>query len=107
MTSVASTTPWQRAWRAAMTRDTLSALIMTALTLFGSYGEAHSTNKADAVVNGHHVPHTPNAALLLVALMTAGGIGNPFGITGGGFFLIPALVAAALFGGIAVSNRRA
>lgn len=149
-----------------MIRDTLSALIMTAVTLFGSYGEAHPTNKADAVLNGHHVPHTPNAALLLVVLaalvlaarrrhpiavlvistaavcvysvlgyvngaallsptvalytvavaaslqealiaalatlvapMTATGIGNPFGITGGGFFLIPALVAAAFFGG--------
>ena len=157
-----------------MARDALSALVMTALTLFGSYGEAHPTNKGDAVLNGHHVPYTPNAALLLVALaalvlaarrrfpvavlvistaavcvysllgyvngaallsptvalyavalavsvqqallaalltlvalMTATGIGNPFGITGGGFFLIPALVAAALFGGIAVSNRRA
>lgn len=167
-------TLWQRARRTAMTRDTLSALIMTAVTLFGSYGEAHPTNKSDAVLNGHHVPHTPNAALLLVALaalvlagrrrhpipvlaistaavsaysllgyvngasllsptvalysvslavplrealtaalvtlgalMTATGIGNPFGVTGGGFFLIPALIAAALFGGIAVSNRRA
>ena len=174
VTSVSSLTSWQRAWRASTTRDTVSALIMTAVTLFGSYGEAHPTNKADAVLNGHHVPHTPNAALLLVAfgalvlaarrrhpvtvlaistaavcvysllgyvngaallsptlalyavalavplqqalltalvtlvaLMTATGIGNPFGITGGGFFLIPALVAAAFFGGIAVSNRRA
>ena len=167
-------TPWERAWRAVVTRDTLSALIMTAVTLFGAYGEAHPTNKADIVLNGHHVPHTPDPALLLVALaalvlagrrrypvavlvistaavsaysllgyvngaallsptvalytvaltaplqealtaalatlvalMTATGIANPFGITGGGFFLIPALIAAALFGGIAVSNRRA
>lgn len=141
----------------------------------GSYGEAHPGNKADAVVNGHHVPYTPNAALLLVvlaglvlagrrrypipvlavstaavtvfsllgyvngaavllpaialysvsvavplrqavtaalatlvALMAATGIGDTFGIPGGGVFpAIPALVAAALFGGIAVSNRRA
>jgi len=175
VTSVSSLTPWQRAWRTVVTRDTLTALIMTVVTLFGSYGEAHPTNKADMVVNGHPVPHTPNAALLLivlaglvlagrhrhpvavlvistaavsvysllgyvngaallsptfalyalsvtlplrqaviaalatlVALATATGIGNPFGIPGGGSFpAIPALVAAALFGGIAVSNRRA
>jgi signal transduction histidine kinase len=168
-------TPWERAWRAVVTRDTLTALIMTVVTLFGSYGEAHPTNKADMVVNGHPVPHTPNAALLLivlaglvlagrhrhpvavlaistlavsvysllgyvngaallsptfalyalavalplrqaviaalatlVTLATATGIGDPFGIPGGGSFpAIPALVAAALFGGIAVSNKRA
>jgi signal transduction histidine kinase len=47
------------------------------------------------------------AALTLTALMTSTGLANPFGPTGGGFYLIPALVAAALFGGIAISNRRA
>jgi signal transduction histidine kinase len=47
------------------------------------------------------------AAVVLVALMTATGAANPFGTTGGGFYLIPALIAAPLFGGIAVSNRRA
>jgi signal transduction histidine kinase len=43
----------------------------------------------------------------LVALMTATAVGNPFSSTGGGFDLIPAMVAAALFGGIAVRNRLA
>jgi signal transduction histidine kinase len=48
------------------------------------------------------------AALTLAALMASTGLANPFGSpTGGGFYLIPALIAAALFGGIAVSNRRA
>jgi len=47
------------------------------------------------------------AALTLAALMTATGLSNPFGATGGGFYLIPALSAAALFGGIAVASRRA
>ena len=47
------------------------------------------------------------AALTLVALMTSTGLANPFGPTGGGFYLIPALIAAPLFGGIAISNRRA
>ena len=44
----------------------------------------------------------------LAVLMTATAAKNPFGhISGGGFYLIPALVAAPLFGGIAVANRRA
>jgi signal transduction histidine kinase len=48
------------------------------------------------------------AALTLAALMASTGLANPFGSpTGGGFYLIPALIAAALFGGIAISNRRA
>jgi signal transduction histidine kinase len=47
------------------------------------------------------------AALTLAALMTSTGLANPLGPTGGGFYLIPALIAAALFGGIAVASRRA
>jgi signal transduction histidine kinase len=48
------------------------------------------------------------AAATLVVLMTATGAVNPFGhISGGGFVLLPGLVAAALFAGIAVANRRA
>ncbi len=44
----------------------------------------------------------------LVALMVPTGYFSPFGsVTGGGFTLIPALVAAGCFGGIAVANRRA
>ena len=47
------------------------------------------------------------AGLTLVVLMTATAVNSPFGATGGGFYLIPAPTAAALFGGIALSNRRA
>jgi signal transduction histidine kinase len=48
------------------------------------------------------------AAATLVVLMTATGAVNPFGhFAGGGFVLLPGLVAAALFAGIAVANRRA
>ncbi len=47
------------------------------------------------------------AAVTLVALMTATAAGNPFGVAGGGFDLIPGLIAAALFAGLAVNNRRA
>jgi len=147
---------------------------MTVLTLLGAYGEAHPRQVSDKIVNGHPVPYTPDAALLLVAvaglvliwrrrfpvpvlcvslaavlaysllgyvngaallspavalysvtstasvrravawasvtlvaLLAGTAIHNPFGTFGGGFDLIPAMVAAALFGGIAVANRRA
>jgi signal transduction histidine kinase len=155
-------------------RDVIHPLVLTALTLLGAYGEAHPRQASDKIVNGHPVPHTPTAALLLVAaaglvliwrrrypvpvlwvsisavlaysllgyvngaallspavalyavtstgsvrravswaavtlaaLLAGTAIGNPFGPFGGGFDLIPAMVAAALFGGIAVANRRA
>jgi signal transduction histidine kinase len=155
-------------------RDITLALVLTAVTVGGAYGEAHP-NEPDIKLFGHHpVPHTPNEALLLVAaaslalawsrrwplavlavstaavsaysllgfvngaallspalalyaaavalsprravaaaavtlitLMASTAAANPLGATGGGFLVIPALVAAALFGGIAVSNRRA
>jgi signal transduction histidine kinase len=48
------------------------------------------------------------AALTLAALMTATGVRNPFGrYSDGAFVLIPGMVAAVLFAGIAVRNRRA
>jgi len=48
------------------------------------------------------------AVATLAALLTATAARNPFGhISGGGFDLIPGMVAVALFAGIAVANRRA
>ena len=48
------------------------------------------------------------AVATLAVLLTATAVRNPFGhITGGGFDIIPFMVAAALFAGIAVANRRA
>ena len=163
-----------RWWRNSPARDVAFALLMTALILAGSYGEAHPTQPSDKVLSGHPVPHTPAAAFLLVAvaglalawrrrypvpvlcvstaavvtysllgyvngaallapavalytvtstvttrravawaavtlvaLTASTAAANPFGPAGGGFDLIPALIAAALFGGIAVANRRA
>jgi signal transduction histidine kinase len=47
-------------------------------------------------------------AVTAAVLLTVTGAANPFGhATGGGFDLIPFLVAAAVFAGIAVANRRA
>jgi signal transduction histidine kinase len=47
------------------------------------------------------------AAVTLVVLMAATAINNPFDPVGGGFDLIPGLVAVVLFAGLAASNRRA
>jgi signal transduction histidine kinase len=48
------------------------------------------------------------AALTLAVLMTATAVRNPFGhISGGGFDIIPFMIPAVLFAGIAVANRRA
>src|SRR6266699_3268574 len=48
------------------------------------------------------------AVATLAVLMTATAVNNPFGhISGGGFDILPGMVAAALFAGIAVANRRA
>jgi len=48
------------------------------------------------------------AAATLTVLLTVSAVNNPFGhISGGGFDIIPFMVAAALFAGFAVANRRA
>ena len=48
------------------------------------------------------------AVATLGVLLTVSAANNPFGhISGGGFDIIPFMVAAALFAGIAVANRRA
>jgi signal transduction histidine kinase len=164
---------WRR-WRDSPARDIAVAVLLTAVILAGTYGEAHPTNPADKLNSGHPVPYTPTAAFLLVivaglvlawrrrypvavlavsatavsvfsllgyvngaalllptfalytaatagsvrralvaaaatlvALMTSTAVGNPFGAFGGGFDLIPGLIGAAVFAGVAVNNRRA
>lgn len=55
-----------RIWRASRAGNVVSVLVWTAVGVGGSYGEAHPRNPADRNLNGHLVPHTPDAALLLV-----------------------------------------
>jgi signal transduction histidine kinase len=164
---------WRR-WRASPAGDVAFAVVMTAVIVAGTYGEAHPSQPTDKIVSGHPVPHTPAGAFLLIAVaglvlagrrryplttlaastsavatfsllgyvngaalllptaalyavaktgtvrraVTAAGVtlmalmgataaANPFGVTGGGFDLIPGLIAAALSAGLAVNNRRA
>jgi signal transduction histidine kinase len=47
------------------------------------------------------------AAATMAVLMAASAAADPFGMTAGGFYIIPAMVAIACFGGIAITNRRA
>ncbi len=164
---------WQRMHRSRL-YEIISAVLLTALLVAGSYGEAHPGQRSDLHPGGHPIPYTPTAAYLLViaaglalawrrryplpvlvfstvcvaayslagwvngsallipvgalycvtrewpakravavagvtliVLMGATALNNPFGPVGGGFDLIPGLVAAALFAGLAASNRRA
>ena len=155
-------------------RDAAVAVIITLIGVAASYGEAHPTQPGAYFIPPHHLPHTPNAALLLVAagglilawrhcyprlvvcgstalvvaytlpgyengvallipavaigtlaammpvrksvpwavavtlvLMAATAANNPLGRFSGGFPLIPANIAVALFAGIAIANRHA
>jgi signal transduction histidine kinase len=158
-------------WRPA-TRDTAVAVVITVIAVLAAYGEAHPTTPGAYFTDGHHLPRTPAAALLLVVLggavlawrqrcprlvvgaataatvaytlpgwvngvalllpaialvtiatqlpvrysvswaiavtvvlMAATAANNPLGRYGGGFWIIPANDAVALFVGIAIANR--
>jgi signal transduction histidine kinase len=164
---------WRWYWRSPL-RKIASTLAITTFLVWGSYGEAHPGPGPNPTYNGYHIPHTPDAALILVAVaclalgwrarypltvlavsvlavVTYGAFGyengaalvapaialfaaarqvpvrqsllaalatlialgaatifpNPFGPLGGSAELLPFLVAAPLFGGIAVRNRNA
>jgi signal transduction histidine kinase len=59
---------WQR-WLSSPVSDAVIAVIWTVVLLFGSYGEAHPSSTSDQILfPGHVAPHTPTAALLLVAV---------------------------------------
>jgi signal transduction histidine kinase len=89
----------------------VSTVSVVAYTLFGYENGAALLAPAFALYTVAIVTTSRQATIAagatLVALMVSGAAANPFGPTGGGYFLIPALVAAAFFGGIAVRNHRA
>jgi signal transduction histidine kinase len=49
-------------------RDIATAAVATIIAVLAAYGEAHPTDPSEYFTNGHHLPHTPTAALLLVVL---------------------------------------
>jgi signal transduction histidine kinase len=59
---------WRR-WISSPVRDAVLALTITAVLLYGAYGEAHPSTTAYFKA-GQHLPHTPAAALILVAVAT-------------------------------------
>jgi signal transduction histidine kinase len=158
-------------WRPP-TRDIAIAVVITVIAVLASYGEAHPTTPDAYFTGGHHLPHTPTAAQLLIVLggaalawryryprlvvcvataatvayslpgyvngvalllpaiglvtiatkfpvrqsvtwalavtivlMAATAANNPLGRYSGGFWIIPANDAVALFVGIAIANR--
>jgi signal transduction histidine kinase len=147
-------------------------VVITVIAVAATYSEAHPTTPGSYFTGGHHLPHTPTVALLLVVLggaalawrqkyprlvvcvataatvaytlpgwvngvalllpavglvtvatrfpvrhsvawaiavtavlMAATAANNPLGRYGGGFWIIPANDAVALFVGIAIANR--
>jgi len=43
-------------------------VLLTVIMLAASYGEAHPTTPGAYFTGGHHLPHTPDAALILVVV---------------------------------------
>jgi signal transduction histidine kinase len=57
-----------RKWQRSPARDVVFALIVTAITVWGSYGEGHPHSRSDIVqFQGAPIPHPSAAAYLLVA----------------------------------------
>jgi len=101
---------WRRRW--PVTVLAVSAAAVTAYSLLGFVNGAVLIAPILALYAVATQVSVLRAAIAAVAtlavLMTATAANNPFGrISGGGFDLIPFMVAAALFAGIAVANRRA
>ncbi len=160
--------------RSPLAFDIAFAVAMAMITLLASLAEGHPNQQFDKPAPGHHIPHVPVAAAVLVlvsalaliwrrrvpvavlavslaaalaftclgyvngavmlnpivalyavavattvrraialslltmaALMGASAAFDPLGATGGGFILIPGMVAAALFLGLWVAGRHA
>jgi signal transduction histidine kinase len=59
---------WRR-WLNSPLKDVAFAVLVAAVLLAGTYGEAHPSSPSDTIqFRGHHVPVPPVAALLLVAI---------------------------------------
>ena len=101
---------WRRRWPVAVLAFSTAAV--SGYALLGYVNGAALVAPAIAlftVATRVSLRKTAGLALLtMAALMASTAARNPFGhITGGGFDLIPFMVAAVTFGGIAVANRRA
>jgi signal transduction histidine kinase len=101
---------WRRRWPVAAL-----AVSVGAVTIYSVLGYVNGASLVAPVLALYAVATQVSvrraviaAVATLTVLMTATAVNNPFGhISGGGFILLPGMVAAALFAGIAVANRRA
>lgn len=57
-----------RWWRRSPVREAVLAVILAGTLLAGSYGEAHPSQISDKLPSGSAAAHTPDAALVLVAI---------------------------------------
>src|SRR5450631_2886892 len=104
---------WRR-WRESVASDIVTAASTSAVAAYSLLGYVNGaalllpTVALFAAARAAGVRQAIAAAgVTLVVLMGATAAGNPFGPFGGGFTLIPGLIAAALFAGLASQNRRA
>jgi len=101
---------WRRRWPVVVL-----AVSVTAVSLYSLLGYVNGASLVAPILGLYAVATQVSvrravlaAVVTLAILMTVTAANNPFGhISGGGFDIIPFMVAAALFAGIAVANRRA
>jgi len=101
---------WRRRWPVAVL-----AVSVAAVTAYSLLGYVNGASLIAPILALYAVATQVSfrraviaAVATLAVLLTASAANNPFGhISGGGFDIIPFMVAAALFAGIAVANRRA
>ena len=82
-----------------------AALLNPVLALYTVVATARQPTPSGGLGSLRKAWVTSGVTYLLLAVFTAAR--NPFGALGGAFVLIPAMVAVALFAGIAVANQRA
>jgi signal transduction histidine kinase len=61
---------WTGGWLPSA-RDAAIAAVITVIAVLGAYGEAHPSTPGTYFTGPYHLPHTPDAALLLVAAASA------------------------------------
>jgi signal transduction histidine kinase len=100
---------WRRRWPAAVL--TVSTCSVAVYSLLGYVNGAALLAPAATLYSLSTVVSWRRAIAwaigTLVLLMVATAVTNPLGTFGGGFVVLPGLMAAACLGGIAVGNRRA
>jgi len=100
---------WRNRWPLAV-----FGVSVAAVTVFTAFGYENGAALIAPVVAIYTLAtkETPRraiewAVLAAAVLLAVTSARNPFGATGGGFYLIPGMIGVACLGGIAVSSRRA